>query len=73
MSRNRLARAIQDMHSALGEQKTEIRRFQETVRTLADSVDRLREGWQRYDTTVQRIDVSRLTRRARRLARIMDV
>ncbi len=72
LSRDRLARAIDNIKTALREQQEEIRAFRHTMSILTVAVGNLQDGWQDYDQALSRIDVARLGRRARRLARIMD-
>lgn len=73
LSQARLARAVDDISQALQEQKAQIHAFRQSVHTLNEAVGELRESWLRYDTAIARIDIGRLRRRARRLARIMDI
>jgi len=72
ISRTRLADAMQDVRAALQEQRIEVQRFRETMDILAAAVDDMQKGWQKYDGAVGRLDVGRLGRRARRLARLMS-
>ena len=73
LSRTRLSRAIDEINDALQEQHAEIQAFRQTMSTLATAVDKLHSGWREYDTAMGRIDVAKLHRRARRLARIMEI
>lgn len=73
LSRIRLANAVEEIHRALEEQRAEIHAFRQSVRTQNEAVHTLHQSWRQYDDSVNRIHVSRLCRRAGRLARIMDI
>ena len=66
----RLQSAVNSLATASAEQAAQIRHFQDKLGHLKAAVDRLHRSCEAYNAALRRLDVARLHRRAKRLARI---
>ena len=67
---SRLRAAVKSIEDAYTEQSRQIKHYQACNKELGATMDKLQRSLESYLDSLDRIDVSRLNRRARRLARI---